>query len=52
MELLSLNIVGGIIAIIVGFVLTKRYPEQKALWIIVIIGLLDVIISLIRILLK
>lgn len=51
MDLLVLNIIVGIIVILVGIVVSKRNPDQKAFKIITIVGILDVIVSSLRLLL-
>ncbi|MCB2341922.1 hypothetical protein [Clostridium estertheticum] len=52
MELLLLNILGGFIFSLVGAVLYYRNRDQKAYIILIVVGILQLIITVIRIILK
>ncbi|MBW9171763.1 hypothetical protein [Clostridium estertheticum] len=52
MELLLLNILGGFIFSLVGTVLYYRNRDQKAYIILIVVGILQLIITVIRIILK
>ncbi|WP_090916484.1 hypothetical protein [Bacillus sp. 103mf] len=51
MDLLVLNLVGGLIALLIGGVLYYRNPEQKFYLLLIVIGVLDIVIAGIRMLL-
>ncbi|MBD7911569.1 MULTISPECIES: hypothetical protein [Clostridium] len=51
MQLLTLNLLGGFIALLIGGILYYRNKEQKAFLIIVALGLLDIVITTIRLIL-
>lgn len=52
MDLLILNIVGGVIALLIGGILYYRNPKQKGFLLLMAIGIVSVIITGIRMLLK
>ncbi|AWC34099.1 hypothetical protein ACRS6Y_07395 [Bacillus cytotoxicus] len=52
MDLLVLNLIGGIIALLIGGILYYRRPEQKAFLLLMAIGGVDIIITGMRMLLK
>ncbi|ENQ3078033.1 hypothetical protein [Bacillus multifaciens] len=52
MDLLILNLVGGLIALLIGGVLYYRNPEQKFYLLLVGIGMASIVINGIRMLLK
>lgn len=52
MDLLVLNIVGGVIALLIGGILYYRNPKQKGFLLLMAIGIVSVIISGIRMFLK
>ncbi|WP_020060040.1 hypothetical protein [Bacillus sp. 123MFChir2] len=52
MDLLVLNLVGGLIALLIGGFLYYRNPEKKFYFILVGIGMASIVITGIRMLLK